>query len=160
MNRTITKAVLCCLLLVPAVPMAAGAEPLDAYLSAFTYEERKAMKISSKELVELLKKGEVQFIDIRFPEEFAAWRMGFAKNIPLNELPARLNELDKNKLIVTACPHLDRASLARHYLVTKGFKARYLNDGLLGLAELLRGDQARELIRASHISQQTQGETP
>jgi rhodanese-related sulfurtransferase len=118
------------------------------------------MKISSKELVELLKKGEVQFIDIRFPEEFAAWRMGFAKNIPLNELPARLNELDKNKLIVTACPHLDRASLARHYLVTKGFKARYLNDGLLGLAELLRGDQARELIKASHISQQTQGETP
>ncbi|OQX16692.1 MAG: sulfurtransferase [Desulfobulbaceae bacterium A2] len=122
------------------------AETLDDYFAAFSYEERKAMKISSKELVELLKKGEVQFIDIRFPEEFAAWQMGFAKNIPLNELPARLGELDKNKLIVTACPHYDRSSMARLYLTSKGYKARYLNDGLLGLADLLRGDKARDFL--------------
>jgi rhodanese-related sulfurtransferase len=128
------------------LPPHSQAEKLDDYLTSFTYQERKDMKIDSKELVELLKKGEVQLIDIRFPEEFAAWHMGFAKNIPLNELPSRLNELDKNKLIVTACPHYDRSSMARLYLITKGYKARYLHDGLLGLAELLRGDTAREFI--------------
>ncbi|MFA7381897.1 MAG: rhodanese-like domain-containing protein [Desulfurivibrionaceae bacterium] len=122
---------------------------LDEYLAGFTYQERKDMKIDSKELVELLKKGEAQLIDIRFPEEFAAWSMGFAKNIPLNELPGRLNELDKNKLIVTACPHYDRSSMARLYLTTKGYRSRYLNDGLLGLAELLRGDKARDFINAT-----------
>ena len=53
---------------------------------------------------------------------------------------------DKNKLIVTACPHYDRSSMARLYLITKGYRARYLNDGLLGLAELLRGDKARDFI--------------
>jgi len=53
------------------------------------------MKIESKKLVDLLKKGEVQLIDLRFPEEFAAWHMEFAKNIPLNEFPSRLNELQK-----------------------------------------------------------------
>ncbi|MFA6283912.1 MAG: rhodanese-like domain-containing protein [Desulfurivibrionaceae bacterium] len=125
------------------------AEKLDDYLADFTYQERKEMKIDSKELVELLKKGEVQLIDIRFPEEFAAWHMNFAKNIPLNELPSRLDELDKGKLIVTACPHYDRSSMARLYLITKGYKARYLNDGLLGLAELLRGDKARDFINAT-----------
>lgn len=125
------------------------AEKLDDYLAGFTYQERKDMKIDSKELVELLKKGEAQLIDIRFPEEFAAWHMGFAKNIPLNELPSRLGELDKSKLIVTACPHYDRSSMARLYLITKGYKARYLNDGLLGLAELLRGDKARDFINAT-----------
>lgn len=130
-------------------PVQSSAESLDDYLTSFTYQERKDMKIDSLELVELLKTGEVQFIDIRFPEEFAAWNMGFAKNIPLNELPSRLAELDKNKLIVTACPHYDRSSMARLYLVTKGYKARYLNDGLLGLAELLRGDEARRFAEAT-----------
>lgn len=130
------------------LPTHSSAEKLDDYLTGFTYQERKDMKIESKELVELLKKGEVQLIDIRFPEEVAAWRMGFTKNIPLNELPSRLGELDKNKLIVTACPHYDRSSMARLYLITKGYRARYLNDGLLGLAELLRGDKARDLITA------------
>lgn len=137
------------LALIFLLPTYSHAEKLDEYLADFTYQERKEMKIDSKELVELLKKGEVQFIDIRFPEEFAAWHMNSAKNIPLNELPSRLAELDKNKLIVTACPHYDRSSMARLYLITKGYRARYLNDGLLGLAELLRGDKARDFINAS-----------
>ena len=131
------------------LPAHAKAETLDEYLTRFSYQERKEMKVDSKELVELLKKGEVQFIDIRFPEEFAAWRMGSAKNIPLNELPSRVGELDKNKLIVTACPHNDRANLARIFLTTKGFQAKYLEDGLLGLADLLRGDTAKGLIDAT-----------
>ena len=131
------------------LPLYSHAKTLDDYLTSFTYQERKDMKIDSVELVELLKTGEAQLIDIRFPEEFAAWHMGFAKNIPLNELPSRLSELDKNKLIVTACPHYDRSSMARLYLITKGYKARYLHDGLLGLAELLRGDTAREFITAT-----------
>ncbi|MBU4177451.1 MAG: rhodanese-like domain-containing protein [Desulfurivibrionaceae bacterium] len=130
------------------LPATSKADTFDEYLANFSYQERKDMKIGSKELVELLKKGEAQLIDIRFPEEFAAWRMGFAKNIPLNELPSRLGELDKNKLIVTACPHYDRSSMARLYLITKGYRARYLNDGLLGLAELLRGDTARDFVNA------------
>lgn len=131
------------------LPLRVGAETLDEYLTRFSYQERKEMKIDSKELVELLKKGEVQLIDIRFPEEFTAWRMGAAVNIPLNELPARLQELDKNKLIVTACPHNDRANLARIFLTTKGYKAKYLEDGLLGLADVLRGDTARELAHGT-----------
>lgn len=122
------------------------ADILDDYVRAFTYQERKEMKISSAELVDLLKEGKAQLIDIRFPEEFAAWSMGFAVNIPLNELPNRLAELDRSKIIVTACPHKDRAALARMYLTVKGYKAKYLKDGLLDLAELLRGDRAKAFM--------------
>lgn len=136
------------LALVLMLPAHSLAGNLDDYLAGFTYQERKEMKIDSKELVELLKTDKAQLVDVRFPEEYAAWRMGFAKNIPLNELPSRLGELDKNKLIVTACPHYDRSSMARLYLITKGYRARYLHDGLLGLAELLRGDKARDFINA------------
>jgi len=72
--------------------------------------------------------------------------MGFSKNIPLNKLPKRLGELDKKKLIITVCPHNDRASIARMFLHIKGYNAKYLSDGLLGSAEYLRGDKAKNFI--------------
>lgn len=116
---------------------------LEQYLLDFDYAERRDMKIGSKELVKLLQEKKAVLVDIRFKEEHAVWRMGFGLHIPLNELPKRLKELDRTKLIVTACPHKDRSALAMAYLKTQGFDVKYLEDGLLGLAELLRGDQAR-----------------
>lgn len=121
-------------------------ESFDNYLKRFDYNERNNMKIKSLEAVELYKMGEVEFVDIRFREEQAVWSFPFMKKIPLNELPNRLNELDKNKTIVTVCPHYDRAEMARIYLTLKGYKSRYLTDGLLGLAGYLRGDEAKEFI--------------
>ncbi len=115
------------------------------YLETFNYDSRKEMKIQIPELLKLLKSGDVQFIDIRFKEEFDTWHFSFSKNIPLNELPARFTELDKSKLVVTACPHYDRAIMGRVFLLQQGFNARYLVDGLLGLADHLRGDNAKYL---------------
>jgi len=120
---------------------------LGDYLSKFDYNERKRMKIQIPELLELLGKGAVQFIDVRFKEEFDLWHFSFSKNIPLNEMPERLSELDKSKLIVTACPHYDRAIMGRIFLFENGFNVRYLTDGLLGLADYLRGDNAAELFK-------------
>lgn len=121
-------------------------EPIsfDDYLSKFDYAERNAMKIKSHEALELYKAGKAVFVDIRFKEEYVAWNFPFMKSIPLNELPKRIGEIDKNKLIITVCPHYDRAEIARLYLTTKGYKSRYLTDGLLGMAAYLRGDEARE----------------
>jgi rhodanese-related sulfurtransferase len=119
---------------------------LENYLENFDYAARKEMKIHIPELLELLKKDKAQFIDIRFKEEFEMWHFSFSKNIPLNELPGRLDEIDKNKIVVTVCPHYDRALIGRIFLLEKGFKAKYLVEGLLGLADYLRGDNAKELF--------------
>jgi rhodanese-related sulfurtransferase len=125
-----------------------ASEPVsfDDYLERFNYAERNAMKIKSHEALELYKSGKAVFVDIRFKEEYAVWNFPFMNSIPLNELPSKLGELDKNKLIITVCPHYDRAEIARLYLVTKGYKSRYLTDGLLGLAAYLRGDEAKEFL--------------
>ena len=127
---------------------AAGDAQLEKYVEQFTYEARKEMKIDSANLISLLKKHEVQFIDIRFPEEYEAWKVGPSKSIPLNQLPSRLDEIDRNKIVVTACPHKDRAIIAMVYLRSKGIKAKYLTDGLIGLAEELRGDNAKIFIES------------
>jgi len=122
-------------------------EEFDTYLKTFDYQERKDMKIQLPEFFDLYAKGEAQLIDIRFHEEYAAWSIGFGDHIPLNELPDRLSEIDKNKTIVTMCPHYDRAEIARLYLKLNGFNARYLTNGLLGVVEYLRGDKARDYMQ-------------
>jgi len=118
----------------------------DDYLRSFDYQERKAMKIQLPELLSLYADDRAQLIDIRFNEEYAAWQVGFGQHIPLNELPDRLDELDREKTIVTMCPHYDRAEIARLYLTMKGFHSRYLTDGMLGIANHLRGDVARDYM--------------
>lgn len=121
-------------------------QTFDDYLRRFDYFERQAMKIQLPEMLKLYLDGEAQVIDIRFPEEYEAWHVGIGQHIPLNELPDRLDELDPEKLIVTMCPHYDRAEIARLYLTLKGFRSRYLTDGMLGIANHLRGDVARDYM--------------
>lgn len=130
------------------LPAQASDEIFEEYISSYTYDSRKEMKMDSKGLIALLKEGKAQLIDIRFPEEYAAWRVEPSRNIPLNELPKRLNEIDSTKIVVTACPHKDRAAIAMAYLRSKGIKAKYLTDGLIGLAENLRGDNAKKFVDA------------
>ncbi|WP_199221538.1 rhodanese-like domain-containing protein [Desulfonatronum sp. SC1] len=136
-------------LLLPALLMVSNLhadEPtLEEYLLQYDYAARWDMKITSRELVGLLQQDKVQFVDIRFAEEHATWKMGFGLHIPLPDLPRQLHRLDPDKLVVTACPLKDRAIIAMTYLKTKSFDVKYLADGMLGLAEYLRGDMALEL---------------
>jgi rhodanese-related sulfurtransferase len=135
--------VLAALLLVclPAIGMASD-NKLETYIRGFDYDARIEMKVKSEKLLDLLEDGKAVLVDIRYKEEQQAWGPSFALKIPLNELPDRINELPKDKIIVTACPHKDRAIIAMTYLRSKGIPARYLTDGLIGLAENLRGDDA------------------
>ncbi len=116
------------------------------YLTSFDYDERRAMKIQAPEALRLYQEGKAQLVDIRFAEEQTAWQLGFGQHIPLNELPNRLDELDADKTIVTMCPHADRAEIARLFLTMEGYHARYLTDGMLGVANILRGDTARDYM--------------
>ncbi len=125
-----------------------NAIPFADYLRGFDYDERKAMKIQLPEMLELYRAGKAQVIDIRFHEEYEAWNVGIGQHIPLNELPNRIDELDAQKTIVTMCPHYDRAEIARLYLQLEGFHARYLTDGMLGIANHLRGDIARDYMNS------------
>lgn len=121
---------------------------LEEYIREFEYQSIPAMKISSKELIKILPENNVQVIDIRFKEEYEVWHSSLLKNIPLNELPDRLDELDKDKLIVTACPHNIRSNIAMHYLKTKGFNVKFLSDGLTTLLASLLGGGALSLYNA------------
>ncbi len=68
---------------------------------AFTAEP-KPPEISTEQLEKYLNDKKVFFLDVREPEEIQ--KLGSVKgyvNIPLNQLETRLNEVPKDKLIVT-----------------------------------------------------------
>ncbi len=140
----------------PPTTRAAESE-FDTFLKGFNYEVRDEMKIDGKSLVPMLTTGKAILLDVRFSEEVTAWRIGYALNISLNELPGRLKELPKDKVIVAACPHKDRSAIAMAYLRSKGYNAKYLTDGLLGLAEYLRGEHAKDFVEA--MNQLNQGKS-
>jgi len=116
------------------------------YVRAFDYDERADMKIQIPEMLKLYRENKAQIIDIRFHEEYEAWKTGIGIHIPLKEIPDRLDEIETEKTIVTMCPHYDRAEIARLYLTMQGYHSRYLTDGMLGLANYLRGDTARDYM--------------
>ena len=59
--------------------------------------------LSPQELKSLLDQGQVYLLDVRQAEELEIASIAGAVHIPLNELPARLGELDPQKPVVAAC---------------------------------------------------------
>jgi rhodanese-related sulfurtransferase len=62
------------------------------------------------------------FLDIRTDQEQAYVTFPFATHIPLHELPARLEELPKDKFIVTFCTSVFRGAVAYTLLRAHGFE--------------------------------------
>lgn len=102
-------------------------------------------RISADAFIEEHNAGKAVLVDIRLPMETAVWKLGFGLEIPANELPDRLHELPTDKTLVVACPMTDRSNMAYSYLAGKGFNVRYLQGGLLGLMDRLKGGRASDI---------------
>lgn len=62
-----------------------------------------------------------QFIDVRTPEEYAAGHAARSVNIPLNELPSKLERIEKNEPVYVICESGRRSKEASDILVKNGF---------------------------------------
>lgn len=60
-------------------------------------------------------------LDVREPSEFQTCHIGGALLIPMNTIPARLQELDKNAEIVCICHHGGRSMNVAGFLEQNGF---------------------------------------
>ncbi|WP_353663146.1 rhodanese-like domain-containing protein [Hydrogenimonas sp. SS33] len=118
---------------------------MDTFPLNIVPSEMKNMRIEIDEFIDLYNEGKAELVDIRVPMETKVWQVNFGLKIPAPELPERLEELPKDKLLVVACPKSDRSNMARTYLASKGFDVRYLAGGLLGLMDRLKGGKAKDL---------------
>lgn len=118
---------------------------MDNFLTQMTMKDIGGMLISSDQFIEYFNDNKAVLLDVRFPFETRLWGMKFALEIPSNELEGRLEELPGEKIIVCSCPLEIRSNMVCQYLLQKGFNAKILTGGLLGLADRLRGGAANDL---------------
>ncbi len=79
-------------------------------------------KISLEAFIEKWKAGEAVLLDVRTDEEAKFYSLeAFGIRIPLNQLPDRLNEIPKDKLVCPLCPGKIRATIAYSLLIDAGF---------------------------------------
>jgi rhodanese-related sulfurtransferase len=94
--------------------------------------EIRVKEITPVEVQEKLKNGEeVQLIDVREAEEWNEGHIPQATWIPMNSLPARLDELDKEKPIIMVCRSGVRSHRTTEYLTQLGYDAANMVGGML-----------------------------
>ncbi len=78
-------------------------------------------QISVDELRHRLGRGEVaQLVDVRRPGEWQAGHIAQARHLPLNELPSRAGEIDREKPVTAICAGGYRSSIATSLLEQRG----------------------------------------
>jgi len=117
----------------------------DEFAKNIVPQKMKNARMSADAFIEAHNAGDAVLVDIRVPMETAVWSFNFGIQLPANELPERLDELPKDKTLVVACPMTDRSNMAYSYLVNKGFDVKYLQGGLLGLVDRLKGGMAKDI---------------
>jgi rhodanese-related sulfurtransferase len=78
--------------------------------------------ITVQELKKELKDKNKQFIDVRTPGEYNGRHIHEFKNIPLHQLPQKLDKLAKDKEVVVICQSGMRSTKASKILKQKGFE--------------------------------------
>lgn len=96
----------------------------------YKQSELKMIEIEPTEVKQKLdNKEEFLFLDVRNQDETQIAKINGTKNIPLNELPQKFNDLPK-KEIITHCHHGVRSLHAANFLEQKGFKVKSMKGGI------------------------------
>ena len=117
----------------------------------FEYWSTGQHKIEAPAFFEKWAKGEAVLLDVRAPEERGFMSFQFALEIPINELPARLNEIPRDKLVATFCTAGDRSNVAFAYLHTQGFdNVRIISGGYASVIPEIWPGKVRKTLQAKN----------
>lgn len=125
-----------------APPYASAKDPVNMVgFVAQNVLEGKVKQFFFEDIPAVARRGDVILLDTRTQEEYAAGHAeGFETNIPLDELRARLSELDKSKPVYVMCQSGLRSYLACRILSQNGFDC-YNFAGGYRLYESIRRDR-------------------
>lgn len=73
----------------------------------------------------------VSIIDVREPFEFADGHIPGARNISVNEILNRLDEIDKSHEHIIVCHSGNRSGVASAILSANGFKVKNMSGGMM-----------------------------
>ena len=89
------------------------------------------------ELNEKFKKNQdFLLLDVRNNQEVIISKINNSIHIPMNEIPTRLNEIDKNKAIIVQCKSGKRSAKVCEFLIQNGYSdVKNLVGGILAWAK-------------------------
>lgn len=96
--------------------------------------QKPAPEVTPSELRDLFIRGDPVFIlDVRTPEEFAAWRMPGAVNVPVDQVEADPDrvQVPADRPVVAVCAHGNRSARAAAVLRSRGIEAWSLAGGMV-----------------------------
>ena len=96
--------------------------------------------ISPEELLRIMEEepaAEVLVIDVREPYEWDYYHLEGTVLMPMNTIPARLEELPGDKPLYIVCAHGVRSVMVSEYLIKQGFGlVKNVEGGMAALAAL------------------------
>jgi rhodanese-related sulfurtransferase len=88
--------------------------------------------ITTEELEKKIENGEeLNLIDVREDEEVAGGMIPGAKHVKMGDIPARVDEFDKDKEYIFICRSSRRSENVCHYIQDQGFKVVNMAGGML-----------------------------
>jgi rhodanese-related sulfurtransferase len=89
------------------------------------------LELSPKQADKYIKETkDLQLIDVRSPGEFKEGYIKNAKLIPVNTLPARLQDIDKKRPVLIYCASGGRSAMALQFLTEQGYDAKHIVGGI------------------------------
>ena len=86
--------------------------------------------ISNDEFYQKEKKEKLAILDVREVDEFANGHIPEATNLPLSELGARFEELDKDQNYYVICHSCARSANASNFLSQQGYQVTNVLGGM------------------------------
>lgn len=88
------------------------------------------MEIEVKKLKTILDINEMVLLDVREPYEVEICKIKGSLFIPMNEIPYKLNQLDKEKSYAVMCHSGVRSLHVTNYLIEQGYRALNVVGGI------------------------------
>lgn len=109
----------------------AEAQPAQSRQPEPQQEPLVVPEIQPSELIPRYRNGAApKLLDCREPFEWAQVRIPGSIHIPMNQIPERLSELDRDAEWVVVCAHGNRSYAVAGYLLHNGLKAASLAGGV------------------------------
>jgi len=90
----------------------------------------ESTELSPEQAAAMLESGEAQLVDVRQDFEWEAGRIPGAIHIPLDVLPSRAGEIDRERPVIFSCRTGARSSMATEAFRASGIEAFNLGGGL------------------------------
>ena len=83
------------------------------------------LEISVTEANDLVKHhpGQALVLDVREPDELAINHIAGAEHMPMQQIPARVDSLPRDRHLLILCHHGQRSMVVTHFLRAEGFTA-------------------------------------